>query len=183
MKDLKKISCRCWSVAILLAAQALGPAMVAEGDASELPDPGPPAWLEVEPVAIQRNDDHVTVEVGGIPQGGVVKLQVLQDCNGDGMPELYSVENCRSPLYERDSVAAGSRNIVVDRLAFDHLAKNGVPRNTSLWLRVSRPGSQQARQVLFGLVDDSCSLWESVIEAFLGGDCNPHLAQALRQHR
>jgi hypothetical protein len=149
-------------------------------------DPGPPAWVEVDPNAIQNADQPMRIDVGGIPQGQVVMLQILQDCNGDHRPDLRSQGDCKSPLYARDSSKAGSRNMVEDSLDFNALEKSGtlLPRNRALWLRASRPGSQQGVLTLFGLVDDPCTLWQATLEVFRLGACSKSaVAQALRRHR
>src|SRR5262249_23072737 len=126
-------------------------------------DPGPPAWVEVDPNAIEKVDQPMRIDVGGIPQGQVVKLQILQDCNGDHRPDLQGQGDCKSPLVARDSSKADSRNMVEDSLDFAALEKSGtaLPRNRALWLRASRPGSQQGVLSLFGLVDDPCTLWQA----------------------
>jgi hypothetical protein len=154
--------------------------------AAQAPDPGPPAWVEVDPNAIQDADQPMQIDVGGIPQGQTVMLQILQDCNSDHRPDLRGQGDCKSPLYARDSSKAGSRNRVEDRLDFKALEKRGasLPRNRALWLRASRPGSRQGVLTLFGLVDDPCTLWQATLEAFRLGTCSKGaVAQALRRHR
>ncbi|HXU30261.1 MAG TPA: hypothetical protein VN851_06780 [Thermoanaerobaculia bacterium] len=150
------------------------------------PDPGPPAWVEVDPNAIQKADQPMQIDVGGIPQGQRVTLQVLQDCNSDHRPDLRSQGDCKSPLYARDSSKSGSRNMVEDSLDFIALEKSGtsLPRNRALWLRASRPGSQQGVLTLFGLVDDPCTLWQATLQVFRLGACGKGaVVQALRRHR
>jgi hypothetical protein len=154
--------------------------------AAQAPDPGPPAWVEVDPNAIQKADQPMRIDVGGIPQGQTVTLQILQDCNGDHRPDLRGQGDCKSPLVARDSSKAGSRNRVEDSLDFTALEKSGasLPRNRALWLRASRPGSQQGVLTLFGLVDDPCTLWQATLEVFRLGACSKSaVAQALRRHR
>lgn len=154
--------------------------------AAQASDPGPPAWVEVDPNAIQKADQPMQINVGGIPQGQMVTLQILQDCNGDHRPDLRDQGDCKSPLYARDSSKAGSRNLVEDHLDFTTLEKSGtsLPRNRALWLRASRPGSQQGVLTLFGLVDDPCTLWQATLEVFRLGACSKSaVAQALRRHR
>ena len=148
--------------------------------------PGPPAWVEVDPNAIATVDRPRRIDVGGIPQGRTVRLQILQDCNGDHRPDLRGQGDCRSPLYARDSNKAGSRNLVEDSLDFRALEKSGtsLPRNQALWLRASRPGSRHGILTLFGLVDDPCTLWQATLEVFRLGSCSKSgVAQALRRHR
>lgn len=154
--------------------------------AAQASDPGPPAWVEVDPNAIQNAGQPMRIDVGGIPQGQVVKLQVLQDCNGDHRPDLRGQGDCKSPLVARDSSKAGARNMVEDSLDFIALEKSGnsLPRNRALWLRASRLGSQQGVLTLFGLVDDPCTLWQATLEVFRLGACSKSgVAQALRRHR
>jgi hypothetical protein len=154
--------------------------------AAQASDPGPPAWVEVDPNAIQRADQPMRIDVGGIPQGQTVTIQILQDCNGDHRPDLRGQGDCKSPLYARNSSKSGSRNLVEDSLDFIALEKSGtsLPRNQALWLRVSRPSSQQGVLTLFGLVDDPCTLWQATLEAFRLGACSKSaVSQALRRHR
>jgi hypothetical protein len=154
--------------------------------AAQAPDPGPPAWVEVDPNAIENADQPMQINVGGIPQGQTVTLQILQDCNGDHRPDLQGQGDCKSPLYARDSSKADSRNRIEDYLDFTALEKSGtpLPRNRALWLRASRPGSRQGVLSLFGLVDDPCTLWRSTLEVFHLGACSKSaVAQALRRHR
>ena len=154
--------------------------------AAQAPDPGPPAWVEVDPNAIENVDQPMRINVGGIPQGQTVTLQILQDCNGDHRPDLQGQGDCKSPLYARDSSKADSRNRVEDYLDFAALEKSGtpLPRNRALWLRASRPGSRQGVLSLFGLVDDPCTLWQSTLEIFHLSACSKSaVAQALRRHR
>ncbi|HEX2643471.1 MAG TPA: hypothetical protein VHU81_10785, partial [Thermoanaerobaculia bacterium] len=150
------------------------------------PDPGPPAWVEVDPNAIQNADQPMQIDVGGIPQGQVVTLQILQDCNSDHRPDLRGQGDCKNPLYVRNSSKAGVRNMVEDHLDFRALEKSGtsLPRNRALWLRASRPGSRQGVLTLFGLVDNPCTLWQATLEAFRLGACSQSgVPQALRRHR
>jgi hypothetical protein len=154
--------------------------------AAQAPDPGPPAWVEVDPNAIQKADQPMQIDIGGIPQGQTVALEILQDCNGDHRPDLRGQGDCKSPLYARDSSKAGARNRVEDALDFIALEKRGtsLPRNRALWLRASRPGSRQGVLTLFGLVDDPCTLWQARLELFRLGACSKSaVAQALRRHR
>jgi hypothetical protein len=154
--------------------------------AAQASDPGPPAWVEVDPNAIERVDQPMQIDVGGIPQGQTVTLQILQDCNSDHRPDLHGQGGCKSPLYTRDGSKAGSRNMVEDSLDFNAVEKSGatLPRNRALWLRASRPGSQQGVLSLFGLVDDPCTLWQATLEVFRLGACSQSaVAQALRRHR
>ena len=149
-------------------------------------DPGPPAWVEVDPNAIQNAGQPMQINVGGIPQGQTVTLQILQDCNGDHRPDLRGQGDCESPLVARDSSKAGSQNMVEDSLDFTALEKSGtsLPRNRALWLRASRQGSQQGVLTLFGLVDDPCTLWQATLEIFRLGACSQGgVVQALRRHR
>lgn len=150
------------------------------------PDPGPPAWVEVDPNAIETVGQPMQIDVGGIPQGQTVTLEVLQDCNGDHRPDLRGQGDCRSPLYARASSKAGARNLVEDALDFRALEKSGtaLPRNRALWLRASRPGSRQGVLTLFGLVDDPCTILQATLEIFGFGPCRRGgVAQALRRHR
>jgi hypothetical protein len=154
--------------------------------ATPAPDPGPPAWVEVTPNAIQKVDEPMSVHVGGIGKGQAVTLQILQDCNGDHRPDLQGQGDCKSPLCTRESTKAIPGNVVEDQLDFAALEKSGtpLPRNQALWLRASRSGSQQGVLALFGLVDDPCTLWQATLKVFHLGVCSKSaLTQALRRHR
>jgi hypothetical protein len=149
---------------------------------------GPPAWIEVEPNAIQKSSEPMRIDVGGIPQGQTVRLLILQDCHGTHKPDLQGEGGCRSPLYERDSKKADERNVVRDRLEFQALEKEGaaLPHGRALWLLASRPGSRRGVGVLalFGLVDDPCTLWTGFLETFHLGSCSATaVRQSLRHHR
>ncbi len=175
----RRSSGRLWTRCFLFGVLASAGLVVAvEGD------PGPPAWLEVTPNAIQEWE-HMTVSVGGIPEGEVVHLEVLRDCDGDGKPERESMKECRSPLYVVGSMPANGENIVVVEFDFRRLEAEGIllPNNETLWLRASRPGSRHARQVVFGIVSNPCNLWASIVDLFFGGRCDPRLGQALVEHR
>ena len=65
--------------------------------AAQASDPGPPAWVEVDPNAIQNAGQPMQIDIGGIPQGQTVTLQVLQDCNGDHRPDLRGQGDCQEP--------------------------------------------------------------------------------------
>lgn len=144
--------------------------------------PRSPAWVEIEPNAIQRPEQPMRIEVGGLSRGETVRLAVLQDCDGDGRPD--DDESCPL-LLERASAEADARGVVSDEILYADLeAGPGTSaENRGLWLRVRRPGGVQARWARFGYVEDPCSLWSTVVDTFLGGECNPGLTQALRQHR
>ena len=145
-------------------------------------DPGPPAGLEVEPNAIQDPAQPMAVRVAGIPRGETVRLQVLQDCDGDNRPDLRGTAGCRSPILERDSVPADAGG-VSDRLDFQTLQAKEPLENRKLWLRASRKGSSQALYALFGVVKDPCSLWQSLLATFQRSPCRLGLTQALLRHR
>ncbi len=148
-------------------------------------NPDLPAALEVEPNAIQSPEGSMSIEVSGVPHGGKVWLEVLQDCDRDQVPDRRDQELCRSPLYARWSQLAEHGSKVHDRFNFTQLAADGhaLPEETVLWLRASRTVDGPGLSVRFGLVSDPCSLWRSAVDAFLGGECNPGLVQALRRHR
>lgn len=165
----------------LVCAQTLflGILVSVSGDLAE----AGPSRLEIEPNAIQTTDRVMTIEIGGVPNGQRVRLQVLQDCDGDTEPDLKGKGKCKSPLLERDSAAANNRNVVHDRLDFEQEAAD-LPRDIGLWLRVSAAGSQQGLVARFGvLMGDPCLLWKTLVDAFFGGVCDPDLKQALRRHR
>lgn len=141
----------------------------------------PPAWVEIDPNAIQLRDQPMRIEVGGVPRGERVLLAVLEDCHGGGQPE--DTPEC-PPILERPSTKADRSGTVTDELVLADLETEEVHYSgVGLWLRVTRPGAAQARWARFGYVQDPCSLWSTVVQSFFGGDCDPGLSQALRQHR
>jgi hypothetical protein len=141
-----------------------------------------PTGLTIDPNAIQAPQGKMGFEVSGVPQGGTVWLQVLRDCNDDKKPDVS--KQC-APLYKQRSEPAGKDQRVVGSLDFAALAADGheIPTETILWLRVGREKNGPGPVVRFGLVANPCSLWETVVDVFLRGECNPGLAQALRRHR
>ncbi len=163
-------------VAVVLLASTLVSFAAAE-------DPGPPAWLEIEPNAILDPEQSLRIEVGGIPPDGTVLLEVLQDCDEDGFPDRQSRDGCRNPLLNRFSEKANSDRVVNERLRLSELEAGAEDlKDVKLWLRASRPGSEQALYARFGWVENPCSLWTTLVKNFFGGKCNAGLRQALRRH-
>lgn len=138
-----------------------------------------PLRVEVEPNALQVSDQGklapMTIEVRGVEPGHSVRIEVLRDV--DGVPRR------ESPVDAWESLAADAQGVVRDKLDFE--AKDWeLPKNAGLWLRVSRsPDDPGAGLALFGLVENPCTLWPTLVDAFLGGECDPGLVQALRWHR
>lgn len=141
--------------------------------------------VEIEPNSLQDPAKPMSIEVGGVPAGTVVRLQVLQDCDGDNQPDLQGKGSCKNPLYERDSTKAGGGDTVSDRLDFPALARAGqpLPVDKTLWLRAYRPGSPEVGAAMFSFVQDPCNLLQSVLGLFGLGPCGPGVAQAARHHR
>lgn len=137
----------------------------------------PLGWLEVKPNAIQDPSRPMTIRVGDLSQGDTVKFVVLENCDG-------SLVRCRS-LLEWTSPPANADGTIVDHLDFVALAAEGkeLPKQKTLWLRAVLSNSQQAHQVIFGLVENPCTLWKSIIDTFLHRPCTPNLEEALLFHR
>ena len=171
-------------VSCLLFVDAL-PCLAQSSAAPTASRPGPPARLAIEPNAILKPDEPLTIEVEGVPRGERLELRVLQDCDSDGRPEEQSQAKCRNPLFAGKSREAGQDNTVRDALDFVELRQQGhdFPADRTLWLRVSRPKSESFLQARFGFVEKPCSLFRTVAETFLGGVCDPGLPQVLRRHR
>ncbi len=164
----------------LLGILFFGIALAAAGQS---PDPGPPVGLEIEPNAIQDPAKPMAIRAK-IPLGESIHFQVLQDCSGDGRPDLQERAGCVNPLYEWDSAPADAKG-VSDRLDFQALSAKGrpLPEGRQLWLRASRKGSSQALYALFGLVKEPCSLWQSLLATFQRSPCRLGLVQGLLRHR
>jgi hypothetical protein len=168
----------------LLATLALGVLAAWRAQATAAPaGPPPPARLEIEPNAIQDPSQPMAIEVGGIPEGETVRLQVFRDCNDAGEPDPQRGGGCAKALYDRVSRPAGKDRTVRDQIDFADAVGKTLPTDTVLWLRASRSRSARGRSVRFGLVKDPCSLWQGVVGTFFGGKCDPHLRQALLTHR
>src|ERR1700680_1998844 len=90
----------------LLATLALGVLAAWRAQAAAAPaEPPPPARLEIRPNAIQDPTQPMAIEVGGIPEGQTVRLQVFRDCNDSGEPDPQRGGGCAKALYDRASRA------------------------------------------------------------------------------
>lgn len=174
----RKQSTLGWPLApLVLLAASLPPAWQEPPAGQEAPA-APPAWVEIEPNAIQRRDQPMRIEVGGLQPGERVLLTVLRDHGS------IDASASRPPLLERLSAEADAKGIVRDEIVLADLeTREGELDEIALWLQVRRPGGVRARWTRFGYVANPCSLWATIIDAFFDGDCDPGLAQALRQHR
>ncbi len=142
-------------------------------------DPGRPKRLAIDPNAILRGDRPLEIEVEGIPKKERARIWVVRDCDKDGRPD----DGPECPrVYEGESEVADHQGMARHRLDFVELDVR-FPRGESLWLRASRPDSERFRQAMFGFVEEECSVFQTVVHAFLSGDCDPGLAQVLRKHR
>ncbi len=147
-----------------------------------------PRWVDVEPNAVARPDQRLRVTVAGVPVGERVLLQILQDCDHDGKPEERDRGACRSPLDRWESQPADARGRVADAidLAVLDARPGGIPREVTLTLRASSRAAAGSvapfADTIFGVVENPCTLWQTAVQAFWGGRCDPGLAQALRQH-
>ncbi|HEX3525997.1 MAG TPA: hypothetical protein VH988_02930, partial [Thermoanaerobaculia bacterium] len=152
---------------------------------SQSPTPGPPLRIQLDPNAIQDPVRPMVIEITGLAGDEPVQLQVLQDCDGDGEPDLEGRDGCVTPLYSWESAPAANERTIHDRLDFGALEAAGhpLPKERLLWIRASRKGSPQGVISRFGLVSNPCTVWQSVVDIFFHGSCNPGLSQALRHHR
>ncbi|HEY2289259.1 MAG TPA: hypothetical protein VGM86_01035 [Thermoanaerobaculia bacterium] len=123
----------------------------------------------------------MTIEINGIPEGESVNFQILQDCHSRGMPDLTSFGACKNPVIPPWKAVAGSGNRIHYRLDFKAPANRKLPRDTSLWLRASLPGSSNGNYVRFAL-GNPCSVWKDLVGSFFGGTCKLGLLQALSRH-
>lgn len=135
-----------------------------------------PKRLAVEPNAILRLDDPLTITVDGVEPGNSVLLEVFDDC-------LDTPADCPR-IFHRTSAEA-DEGVVKDVLLYKELVDAGAasPEGRRLWLRVSLPGSDRYRQAMFGYGVSECSLFDVIFDAFTLGECNPRLLQVLRDHR
>ncbi len=148
-----------------------------------------PLRLEVEPNALQRLKDDtlppMDIEVRGLAEGETVFFEVLRDCDNDGIPERQGRAACKSPVKRWQSPPADARGLRTE-LDFESLVP-ALPKdapNVHLWLRASRTeDGEDAELAPFGLVRDACGLWESLVDVFFNGECDPGLLQALRRHK
>ncbi len=149
---------------------------------------GHPPRVELKPNALQRMRDCklpvMDVEVRGITPGQPVHIEILRDCNADRRPDLKSdTDCCKSPIASWDSEPANDLGQV--RAEIDFATRKGtLPENVGLWVRVTRiPNDGLADLAPFGLLQNPCDLWTSLVDTFFGGDCDPGLTRALWPHR
>ena len=145
-----------------------------------------PLLVEVEPNAILEMKNGklppLAINVRGVTAGTTLRLQVVARCGRDSGPG----PPCPA-LYERESRPANDWGVLRDQLSSEDLA--GLRTQSILWLRAVRHNERSASAVpqagyaRFMITDDPCRLFETVIDAFLGGECDPGLQQALRRHR
>jgi hypothetical protein len=175
---LEVSACRLWFVsATLFLMSVASPASVALAQrAPRAPD------VRITPNAIQQRDVPMLIHLVGAP-GQTLHLFILRDCDGNAAtPELHSTQGCVTPLHRQMVVLDGSGRRQVE-LRFD---KNlHLPGNQNLWLRASSvPAGDRAYQdAVFGVVDEPCSLWTTVISAFGMGKCSGELGEAFGPQR
>jgi hypothetical protein len=138
--------------------------------------------VRITPNAIQQRDVPMIIDLAGAP-GQTLYFFILRDCDGDpATPELHGNAGCVTPLHRQIFVLddTGGRQIALRLDDNPHL-----PDNQNLWVRVSSvPSGDRAYQdALFGLVDEPCSLWATIISAFGAGDCSSGLAEAFGPQR
>jgi hypothetical protein len=159
----------------LISAGATAPAALAQ-HVPRAPD------VRITPNAIQQRDVPMLIDLAGAP-GQTLYLFILRDCDGNAAtPELRGTERCVTPLHEQMAVLDGTGRRQVE-LRFE---KNlHLPGNQNLWLRASSvPAGDRAYQdAVFGLVDEPCSLWATVISAFGLGSCSSGLGEAFGPQR
>ncbi len=156
----------------LLCVVALGLVAISAGSQEARPRP---TRLEIMPNAIQKPNVPMHVTVAGLDPDESVALLVLRDC--------ATSNGCRQ-IDQRPSQPANSQGVVIDFLDFRETELE-IPRNTVLWLRARRGEGDSGgfRDVRFGVVDNPCSLWKTMVDSFFGGRCDPHLVQALSSNR
>jgi hypothetical protein len=160
---------------LLISAVAAAPMALAQ-HVPRAPD------VRITPNAIQQRDAPMRVDLVGAP-GQTLHLFVLRDCDGNAAtPELRGNQGCVTPLHTQTFVLdeIGHRQV---ELRFD---KNPhLPGNQNLWLRVSSvPAGDRAYQdAVFGLVNDPCSLWATIISAFGAGSCSYGVGEAFGPQR
>lgn len=138
--------------------------------------------VRITPNAIQQRDEPMLIDLAGAP-GQTLHLFILRDCDGNAAtPELQGVQGCVTPLHKQMVVLdeTGRRQV---ELRFD---KNPhFPSHLNLWLRASSvPAGDRAYQdAIFGLMDEPCSLWATVISAFGLGRCSSGLGEAFGPQR
>ena len=160
---------------------------VATAQSPPPPQDAKPLYVEVEPNALQRLKkkalDPMNIEIWGAGPKATVHLEVLQDCDGDRIADRPGTETCKSPLDAWESPPAGREGHIRTELDFATRSWE-LPENVALWLRVSRSvDAEGGTLVPFGLVLNPCELWARLVDTFWGGDCDPGLLQALRQHK
>jgi hypothetical protein len=159
----------------LISIGATAPSALAQ-HAPRAPD------VRITPNAIQQRNVPMLIDLVGAP-GQTLYLFILRDCDGNAAtPELRGTERCDTPLHKQMVVLDGTGRRQVE-LRFD---KNSyLPSNQNLWLRASSvPAGDRAYQdAVFGLVDQPCSLWATVISAFDLGNCSSGLGEAFGPQR
>lgn len=163
------------SAALCLISVSTAPTALAQ-HVSRAPD------VRITPNAIQQRNAPMLIDLVGAPSQ-TLYLFILRDCDGNAAtPELRGTKGCVTPLHEQTVVLdeTGRRQV---ELRFD---KNShLPSNQNLWLRASSvPAGDRAYQdAVFGLVDEPCSLWATVISAFGLGNCSSGLGEAFGPQR
>ncbi len=130
-----------------------------------------PSRLEIMPNAIQKRDVPMQVTVAGLDPLERVEFSILRDCATSGCKQIF----------ELPSETADRHGVLRTFLDF-RVIEWEIPTNTVLWLRARRSAGG-FRDVRFGLVDNPCSLWGTMVDGFFGGRCDPHLVQALSGSR
>jgi hypothetical protein len=138
--------------------------------------------VRITPNAIQQRNVPMLIDLVGAP-GQTLHLFILRDCDGNAAtPELHGTEGCVTPLHKQMVVLDGTGRRQVE-LRFD---KNShLSGNQNLWLRASSvpAGNRAYQDAVFGLVDEPCSLWATVISAFGLGNCSSGLGEAFGPQR
>lgn len=157
----------------------------AAADAQSKPAPRPatraaaPTNLAIVPNAIQ--DLKVPMQITAQGTSEAPHIFVLQDCNGDGYPELEPLKSCKNPLV--DKPARFENGWLHAELKFDALPD--VPKNKALWVSVCasanvREGCADAYFVVGG---ERCALWQTVKAVIGGGECDPKLGDLISTSR
>ncbi|NPD26509.1 hypothetical protein [Corallococcus exiguus] len=140
-----------------------------------------PRELLIVPNALQSEKTPMEVSARGTA-GSNAWFFILQDCNGDRRPELNHSGECRSPVesWRKAFDASGSLKEKVD-----FRARPDIPRDVGLWLSVCAGPTpvNGCTDAYFGVATNSCTLFQTFLDAFTLKGCNPRLHAILGGRR
>jgi hypothetical protein len=168
--------CARW---LVLAAASM--TWLAGAAAPEQPPTWRPRGLRITPNALQSEDVTMLIEAAGEPKA-TAWLFVLRDCDRDRRPDWKSRNACVTPVksWTRQLDARGDL-----KEKMDFRQHPDIPRNAPLWLSVcsSAAPDTSCADALFGLVENACTLFQSMIDAVTSGPCDPKLHRMLGSRR